>query len=258
MIKNNILKDIHPQDIKFSDNIVIQEFDNKFEYMYTLKEEGKYKQKVINFFDQVKNGANIDEKLIEQIRNQVRNSLIKRGIITGTLYEGYKYDVDGLIVDYAELASGNPECMMKPLKKYDKWFYELYINMSIPWNVEENDINSGAIRLIETIKALEELNVEIKVNVMMAARGMYTSGRDYIAIIPICNHLEFKDYNLLYPFVTGEFLRGPMFQTMRSGESVTYNLGYPVKFENALNLWEITEGYEVELAERVLNDIKGL
>ena len=247
-----ILKDIYPKDLRFSDDVNIQEFDNRQHYVASLRESGNYGSAVTKFLEQVKNGPKVDQTHVDTIRNTVRNNLIKRGIITGTVYEGFKYAVDGLIIDYAELAAGNPECMLKPVKKYDKYFYELYVNMSIPWKVEASEISDGAIRLIETITALEELNIEIKVNLIMSSRGMYTSGESYLCIIPICSHLEFKDYNLLYPYMTGEFLRGPMFQTMKNGKPVQGNLGRAVKLNNAVNVWELRE--EV-LAQRVLNDL---
>ena len=258
MKKQIVLDDIHPKDMKFANKMIIQSFDNKHEYIMSLKEEGQYRAGVFKFKKQIQNGVEINEENVDKIRNQVRNSLIKRGLITGAVYEGFKYDVDGMIVDYAELASGNPECMLKPVKVYDKWFYELYINMSIPWSVQEDDIRDGAIRAIETIKALEELNIEMKINIIISSEGMYEDGDSYLMIIPICNHLEFKDYNLLYPFMTGEFLRGPMFQTMKSGKEVAGNLGYAFKLENALNLWELKEDSVVTLADRIVNDVKGL
>ena len=248
----NILRDLYPKSMKFNNKVQIQEFDNRFQFLYTMSTKGDYGDKVSSFLEKVKNGSTVDTSKVEEIRNTVRNNLIKRGIISGSVYEGFKYDVEGLIIDYAELASGNPECMLKPLKKYDKYFYELYINMSIPWNVSEHKIDDGAIRLIETIKALEELNIEMKINVVMASQGMYQDGNSYLFILPICSHLDFKDYDLLYPYMNGEFLRGPLFQTMHSGKPVNGSLGSAVKIENTVNLWEIDE---TALAQRVLNDL---
>ena len=253
MRKTNVLSDIYPKSMKFKNDLIVHEFDNKFEYIASLKDNtDKYASKIDEFKRQVREGSNVDPDKVEEIRNTVRNNLIKRGIISGTVYEGFKYDVDGLIIDYAELASGNPECMLKPLKKYDKYFYELYVNMSIPWGVEEDTIDEGAIRMIETIKALEELNIEIKISVVMASERMYQDGKSYLCIIPICNHLEYKDYDLLFPYCNGDFLRGPMFQTMQSGEPVRENLGYAVKMKNTVNIWEIDEE---KLADRVLRDL---
>lgn len=257
MKKLRVLDDIHPKGMKFTSRMVIQTFDNKFDYMHSLKEEGEYSEAVKNFRKEIKHGVKTNQKNIDKIRNQVRNALLKRGIITGAVYEGFRYDVDGIIVDYAELASGNPECMLKPVKIYDKWFYELYINMSIPWDVSKETILEGATRAIETIKALEELNIEIKINVIMASTGLYSDGDSYLMIIPICNHLDFKDHDLLLPFMTGDFLRGPMFQTMKSDKPVSYGLGSAIKLPNALNLWELEEDSAVQLAERIINDVKG-
>ena len=254
MKQTKVLMDIYPKDFKFTPNMVIQEFDNKHDYIHSLNLEGPLKDKINIFVKQLQNGVDVDQETIKKIRNEVRNNLIKRGIITGTVYEGFKYDVEGIIVDYAELASGNPECMMKPVKVYDKWFYELYVNMSIPYFVTEDKISEGAIRLIETVKALEEINIEIKINVVMTSEGLYNNGKSFLMIIPICNHLEFKDYNLLFPFICGNFLRGPIFDTLHRAKN-DYNaksIGGAYKLDNSLNIWELEE---TALAERVINDL---
>lgn len=249
--KRDIINDIHPKDLLHSKDTVVETYDNKFDFIKELVEEGEHAEDVKEFNKQIKNGVDIKEAEIDLIRNTVRNNLIKRGIITGTVYEGWKYDVDGIIVDYAELAAGNSECMMKPVKKYDKYFYELYINMSIPWSVSSSSIKEGAIKLIETIKLLEERNIEIKINVVLYSQGMFRNGDNWLTIIPICNHLEYKDYNLIYPFINGEFLRGPLFQIMKRHDS-TEGLGRATKLDNTVNLWELNE---TELAERVIHDL---
>ena len=254
-IKKDVLTDIHPRSLLDSSNTFVHEFDNKYDFVQFLDAHpmDKYAEDVRTFKKEIKE-LEMDPSMIEKVSNTVRNNLIKRGIITGTVYEGYKYDVDGDIIDYAELATGNPRCMMKPLKKYDKYFYELYINMSIPWSVDASDIEEGAIRLIETIKALEELNIEIKLNVVLFSRGMYTNGTNYLFIMHLANHLEFKDYRLILPYINGNFLRGPLFNTMykQGMGSVDDGLGQATKLKNSVNLWELDE---VALAERVLLDL---
>lgn len=248
------MNDIHPKSLLPS-KAIVQEFDNRHDFIAYLDKQSKpdYADKVKIFKDNVKS-IEIDPKHVETIANNVRNNLIKRGIISGTIYEGYKYDVDGDIIDYAELATGNPRCMMKPIKKYDKFFYELYINMSIPWSVSEEDITDGAIRLIETIKLLEELNVEIKLNVVLYSNGMFKSRENYLFIMHLANHLEYKDYQLILPFINGNFLRGPLFTVMyNTGHGkADDSLGSATKLKNSVNLWEIDE---VKLAERVILDL---
>lgn len=250
-LQKDIIDDIYPKSLLARPNTMVQVFDNKFDFIEHLDtEEAEHGQHVQHFLARLQDGPKLDPTMVETVRNTVRNNLVKRGIVTGTIYEGYKYAVDGLILDHAELAAGNSECMMSPVKKYDKWFYELYVNMSIPWSVDESEIQENAIKLIETIKLLEERNIEIKINVILFSDGMFRDGRNYLSVIPICSHLDYKDYNLL-SFMDGKFLRGPLFQIMKSHE-VTEGLGRATKLDNSVNLWELEE---TELAERVLNDL---
>ena len=250
--KKDIVTDIHPKSLLYRSNTTVQEFNSKEDLMEFLKKNEKGKFDLSKFRANVKE-YKLDKSSTELVVNNVRNNLIKRGIVTGTIYEGYKYDIEGDIIDYAELATGNPACMMKPIKKYDKYFYELYVNMSIPWSVDEKKIVEGAIRLAETIKCLEELNVEIKVNIVLYSQGMFNDRSNYLFIMPLVSHLEYKDHQALLPYMDGEFLRKVLFTTMHSHDNVdTMSLGSAVKLDNSVNLWELDE---VELAEKIIGDL---
>ena len=252
VVRRDIIQDIHPKSLLYKSNTIVQEFDNKEELMEFLKKNEIEKYDLSQFRENIKH-YHVDKETTELITNNVRNNLIKRGIVTGTIYEGYKYDVEGDIIDYAELATGNPQCMMKPIKKYDKYFYELYVNMSIPYTVDESTIIEGAIRLSETIKALEELNVEIKVNIVLYSQRMFLNNDNYLFIMPLVSHLEYKDHQALLPYMDGEFLRKVIFTTMHSHKGVnTSSLGNAVKLKNSVNLWELDE---IELAERIINEL---
>jgi len=251
-IRHDILTDIHPRSLLYMSNTVVEEFSSKDDLMEFLKKNELKKYDLTKFKDNVKE-YKMDKKSTELVVNNVRNNLIKRGIVTGTIYEGYKYDIEGDIIDYAELATGNPACMMKPIKKYDKYFYELYVNMSIPWSVDEKKIIEGAIKLAETIKCLEELNVEIKVNIVLYSENMFNDRRNYLFVMPLVSHLEYKDHQVLLPYMDGEFLRKVLFTTMHSHDGVdTNSLGRAVKLKNSVNLWELNE---VELAEKIIGEL---
>ena len=249
--RRDIISDLHPKSLLYKNNTVVKEFDSREDLMEYLKANPNDQYDLTQFFKNTKE-YKVDIDKVEEVRNTVRNNLIKRGIITGTIYEGYKYDIEGEIVDYAELAVGNPKCMMKPIKKYDKYFYELYINMSIPWRVEEKDIQEGAIRLVETIKALEELHIEIKINSVLYSDGMFNNGENYLFICPLLSHLEYKDHKVLLPYIDGEALRRALFTVMHNNGNTKDTLGNAVKLDNTVNLWELEE---VELAERIINEL---
>jgi len=253
MIKRkDIMSDIHPKSLLYMDNTVIQEFDSREDLIEYLKENKHPKYDLTKFMKNVKY-YEIEEKKVDEVRNNVRNNLIKRGIVSGTIYEGYKYDFEGEIIDYAELSTGNPKCMMKPIKKYDKYFYELYVNMSIPYTISEREIQEGAIRLAETIKALEELHIEIKVNIVLYSQKMYINGENYLFICPLVSHLEYKDHQVLLPYMDGEFLRQALFTIMSNSGNTVGTLGNATKLKNSVNLWELDE---VELAERIIGELE--
>lgn len=249
-----ILEEHHPKSLNPDNNCLIVQYDNKQQFILDAYSMDQNNSQVSTFIKSIKNTPELDNNLVELIRNNVRNNLLKKGIITGEIYEGYKYEVDGLILDLAELATGNAHCFMNPIKKYNKYFYELYVNMSIPGHVSGKDITEGLIRLIETIKALEELNLEIKINVVDYGIGvvdknkMNTNKRDILIIVPICSHTEYKDYNLLYPFFSEAMERGPLFQIAYRFNN-TKNAGKVKKLNNVVNIWKLNE---VELSERAI------
>jgi len=249
--KKDIVRDIHPKSLLYRNNTVVEEFDNREDLIEYLKANPSTKYDTSKFFENIKN-YELDEKSTSLVINNVRNNLIKRGIVTGTIYEGYKYDIEGDIIDYAELATGNPACMMKPVKKYDKYFYELYINMSIPYQIKEEEIIEGAIRLAETIKALEELHIEIKVNIVLYSQGMFNNNDNYLFIMPLLSHLEYKDHKLLLPYIDGEFLRKVLFTVMTNNGNTSYGLGNATKLDNTVSLWDLNE---IELCEKIIGEL---
>ena len=249
--KKDIVRDIHPKSLLYRSNTVVEEFDNREDLIEYLKANPSTQYDTSKFFKNIKN-YELDEKSTSLVINNVRNNLIKRGIVTGTIYEGYKYDIEGDIIDYAELATGNPACMMKPVKKYDKYFYELYINMSIPYHIKEEEIIEGAIRLAETIKALEELHIEIKVNIVLYSQGMFNNNDNYLFIMPLLSHLEYKDHKLLLPYIDGEFLRKVLFTVMTNNGNTSSDLGNATKLDNTVNLWDLDE---VALAEKIIGEL---
>jgi hypothetical protein len=127
--------------------------------------------------------------------------------------------------------------------------------MSIPYYVSEEEILEGAIRLAETIKALEELHIEIKVNIVLYSKGMYENGENYLFICPLLSHLEYKDHKVLLPYTDGEFLRSALFTVMRNSGNTKDDLGEATKLKNTVNLWELESDSEVELAERIIGEL---
>ena len=248
-----VLREQHPKSLNPDNKAWIIQYDNKQEFLVdcrTMPQEEHTK----TFLESIGTLPKLDTAQIELIKNEVRNKLLKKGIISGEIYEGYTYDVDGLILDVAEFATGNSNCFMTPVKKYDKFFYELYVNMSLPGHVSTEAIQEGLIRLIETIKLLESRNLEIKINVIDYGTNVVdrniidTDKSDVLIIIPLCNHTEHKSYELLYPYFSESMERGPFFQ-LAFALNDEQDAGGANKLENAVNLWELDE---VALSERAI------
>ncbi|MCK5538337.1 MAG: hypothetical protein KAI79_16035 [Bacteroidales bacterium] len=248
-----VLLEHHPKSLNPTNSAWIIQYDSTAQFLLDCRKMPQ-EDHTKTFMESITKIPEMDLNQVELIKNEVRNKLLKKGIISGTIYEGFTYGVDGLILDIAELATGNSQCFMTPLKKYDKFFYELYVNMSLPGHVESEEIQIGLIKLIETIKLLEEHNIEIKINVIDYGTNVVdsdiipTQKKDILIIIPVCSHTDYKDYKLLYPYFSEAMERGPMFELAYSLNN-DQNPGGALQLENAVNLWEIDE---VALSERAI------
>ena len=148
-----VLRNIHPKSFVTPKTLIV-EFDNKQNFIHWVMQlnldntrTDKYVEK---FLDDMHTTPSFEG--VEDIKNAVRNNLIKRKLIPENIYAGFRYEVDGLILDPTEVALGNPECYLAPVIVGTKYFYELYVNMSVPGNVTNVEIQNSAIKLIETIK----------------------------------------------------------------------------------------------------------
>ena len=145
---------------------------------------------------------------VESIRNLVRANLLKRGLITKEIYDRYKYNVDGLIVDIGELNTGNPECVLTPAHNYINHFHELYINISYPYYIANETVIENAIKLLATIEELERQHIFIKVSLVLVSQELGSStNKSLITTIPLFSHKDYKSVETMGAVVNDRLLR---------------------------------------------------
>lgn len=255
MNTTKVLRVIHPKSFVKAKTLIV-EFDNKLSFVHWVMGLQLGGNTTDNFVKKFLASVVKTPELegIENIKNNVRNNLIKRRLISENIYSGYTYELDGVMLDPSEVVLGNPKCYLAPVLVDTKYFYELYVNMSIAAMVSADTIQTNVIKLIETIKLLESRNIQIKVNIIDYGADVVTNDGDYkdiLIIVPICSHTDFKSYKTLYPFFSEAMERGPLFKVAH-----LYNdsdcVGNAETLDSAINLWRLDE---VKLAERVIRDV---
>jgi len=230
---SNFLKELRKRGTR-----VIESYDSRFEILQEVRINSD-KEGMTELLNSI-TSPSFDVGSYTNYENEIRNNLVRRGIITGTIFEGYKYSIDGTIVDYSELAKGNPRHKLKPIRKYDKFFYEAYVSLSVPSDVSIEEINNNAIKMAVAIKLLKELDIEVKVNLFMHSTEL-AKDTDYMFICPLYSHNEQVSIKELIAYTSGDMLRTFLFHRMRKIPNVYGHLGSPTKLDNTISLWEFDE-----------------
>ena len=196
----------------------------------------------------------------ESIRNLVRKNLFKRGLITEEIYENYKYSTDGtqVGVDVAKYASGEADCVITPSKQYIDFFYEMYINISYPYSVSNEDVRTNVAKLLATVEELERQHVFIKINTLFPNSqprepNTVQEGKTnkFFSSIPIFSHRDYKSVDLMSSIINDRLLRKFYFAILEDvyGEDLVQGYGYPIKLPQTLNIGE--EFDEIELFQDI-------
>ena len=206
--------------------------------------------------DLIKEKSQYDAQEYETIRDLVRQNLHKRGLITDEIYDRYKYNVEGVIVDIAELATGNPECALTPAYNYKNHFYELYISISYPYHVENKTVRQNAIRLLSTIEELERQHIYIKVTLVFADVNVTRDGdRDLLMTIPLFSYKDFKSIETMSAVVNERLLRKFGFALLEDvyGKNLDMNYGQATDMYSAINIGDLFD--EIVFFNKVLEAI---
>lgn len=192
----------------------------------------------------------------ESIRDLVRQNLHKRGLITDEIYDRYKYNVEGVIVDIAELATGNPECALTPAYNYKNHFYELYISISYPHHVTNETVVNNAIRLLSTIEELERQHIFIKVTLVFAdISPVVDNSRDMLMTLPLFSYKDFKSIETMSAVVNDRLLRKFCFALLEDvyGNELDSGYGRATEMYSAINIGDLFD--EIAFFNKVLETI---
>jgi len=201
--------------------------------------------------------ADYDADAQDQVRNLVRENLHKRGLITEEVYENFKYDVEGTTVgfDVGKYAAGEPDCVITPSRQYVDFFYELYISISYPWNITNEEIRASAAKLLATIEELERRHIFIKVSLVLPIEGVTRDGdTDFFASVPLFSHKDRKSVETMSSVVNDKLLRKFFFAIIEDlyRDDLSSGYGRPREISGCMNIGH--EFNEVELFEKIVEE----
>lgn len=250
-----ILSDLYPlswrKQLKDTGQQVdILEFDNiqhfkQYLQQVKLNPGGQADQNAVPFKkalkDLVAGKAVIPSSEFKTIKDEVRTVLQKRGLISESIYEGYKYDIDGEIVDIAKYISGDPECMLKPLVKYKNFFYELFISAAYLGGVSNETVTTNISKILATIQLLEQEHIYIKVTIVAASQDTVKGKNTLVVAIPLFSHKEEKTIESMSSIINERFFRTFVFGIREDmyGSKLYDGYGVTINLQDAIRLNDV-------------------
>ena len=192
------------------------------------------------------------------IRNLVRSNLQKRGLITEEVYEAYRYSVDGtnVGVDVGKYAAGEPDCVITPQHQYIDFFYELYISISYPWDIDNKAIRKSTAKLLATIEELERQHIFIKIMLVLPIRNIQRNiTKNFFAAIPLFSHKDPKSVSTMSSVLNDRLLRKFFFAILETlyKKELSHNYGYAVTLDKTMNVGN--EFNEIKFFEEVVKTV---
>ncbi len=191
------------------------------------------------------------------IRNLVRSNLHKRGLITAEVYENFQYTTDGtkVDVDVGKYVTGEPDCVITPARQYIDFFYELYISISYPYNVDNTTIRDNVAKLLATIEELERQHIFIKITLILPIRSPHKGAGKYFSAMPLFSHKEPKSVASMSSVVNDRLLRKFYFAVLEDlyKEELSSNYGYVISLDGCMNLGGTFN--EIEFFEKVVKAV---
>ena len=264
-ILNKPLSDLYPKEWQSEmnmDNTLVAEYPN-LQYF-------KHHVKTLTQKEDMKTGVSysdaLSDLLLEKgtmsdgdyqiIKNRVKNNLVKRGLISETIYESYKYDVEGDIVDVAKVIAEDPACCLVPNASYKNYFYELYISVSYPWTVNDKEIVENMAKILATVELLEREHIYCKITLVMPNTGCNNGEgpRNYLGLIPLFSHRDAKTVKTMSAVLNERLLRKFFFAVWEDhyGSNLAGGYGQPTELTNCI----VPVGLdEVELCSKILDQV---
>jgi hypothetical protein len=192
----------------------------------------------------------------ESIRNLVRSKLHKRGLITEEVYESFVYATNGtqVGVDVGKYAAGEPDCVITPGRQYVDFFYELFINISYPYDVENSTVMANVAKLLSAIEELERKHIFIKITLVFPC-DTPAEDRNLFLSIPLFSHKDRKTVEIMSAVVNDRLLRKFVFAVMEDfyGTELISNYGTAVTLDNVMAIGSSFD--EIAFFEEVVNTV---
>lgn len=190
------------------------------------------------------------------IKNRVKENLLKRGLISDANYESYHYDVEGEIWDVSKVIAEDPACFLVPSKKYTSFFYELYINISYPYYVTNEDVLQNMAKILATVELLEAQHIYCKITLILPIANCSSNQKSphLLALIPLFSHRDQKSIATMSAILNDRLLRKFFFAIMED----LYGTDLLASYGNATTLpMSIvpTELDEVTICTDILNRV---
>ncbi len=207
----------------------------------TQKEDNKCGMTYATALEKLLKGeSDFPETQQEEVRDQVRNNLWRRGLITEEIYEAYRYTVDGttVAVDVGKFANGEPDCVMSPAREYVDFFYELYISVSYPYHITNEKIRENIAKILATIEELERQHIFIKITLVLPIESAKKGGGNFFSAIPLFSHKDHKSVSVMSAVINDRLLRKFYFAILEDlyEKELHYNYGFAVDMKGALNV----------------------
>lgn len=191
------------------------------------------------------------------IKNSVRNNLLKRGLISENIYESYRYEVEGHLVDVAKVIAEDPACFLVPNHTYTNYFYELYINVSYPYHVEDSTIRNNMAKILATVELLEQEHIYCKITLVMPNTRCNTGDgpSNHLILIPLFSHKDHKDIETMSSVLNERLLRKFFFAIWEDqyGSNLSSGYGIATTLPHSINPGDTLD--EVELCSNILNQV---
>lgn len=195
----------------------------------------------------------------ETIRENVRQNLHKRGLITEEVYENFRYTVDGtkVDVDAGKYANGEPDCVMSPSRQYIDFFYELYVNISYPHYVTNKKVRETVAKILATVEELERQHIFIKITLVMPIKGVCNNRKRnaIFAAVPLFSHKERKSVDMMSSVVNDRLLRKFFFAVLENlyEKDLSRHYGTATWIDGTMNLGDTFD--EADFFENVKNTV---
>ena len=265
IIQDTVFSDYHPKEWKDHmkmDNTSIYQYRNlqHFKHHVSTLTQRKDDHCGISYADALddllKNQATMTEGDYQIIKNRVKSNLLKKGLIADSVYESYKYDVEGDIWDVAKVIAQDPMCCLVPNETYTNYFYELYISVSYPWNVSDSEIQESMAKILATVELLEREHYYCKITLVFPDKECNCGdGPDnFMGLIPLFSHKDVKTIETMSSVLNERLLRKFFFAVLEDkyGSHLAGGYGTPVDLPNAIVPVNLDE---CKLAQSILDKV---